>query len=311
MGNATGVNDPSRVDILQNGCNGNMGWLFGASFPPSTYLDPRLAPYLTQEEHSRTIEKCNNTLKEAQRRSGSVCIVALVSMVVLGVAAMVLSSLHSPEIVECGVTSECPTSTLVDDAEASECCIWQCCEAEGAGCNRIDKTDETECECETVSQGKEEETHCNEVKISGPLDITPEENGWAQALAGALGACIALCFCFNIGQTVMGACNLKNAIRANFGEWQSKGLRVEYFGGSKHSAARICVWVPQPPGGAPVAQPAVVGAAAVYAPGTMQVAVPPGAGAGTALQVQAPTGQMVQVQVPPGVPEGGVFTVQY
>ena len=107
--------DPSRVDINQIGCNGNMGWLCGASFLSS--FDPRLAPYLTQEEYSRTIERCNDTLKETQRRTGSMCVVALVSMVVLGVACAVLSSVHSPEIVECGVTSECPTSTPLDDAE--------------------------------------------------------------------------------------------------------------------------------------------------------------------------------------------------
>jgi len=310
MGNASGVNDPSRVDIMQSGCNGNMGWLFSASFPP--FLDPRLAPYLTQEEHSRTIEKCNNTLKESQKRHGSVCIVALVCMVVLGIVCGVLSSLHSEEIVECGVTSECPTSTPVDDAEESECCIWHCCEAEGTGCFRIDRTGETECDCVTVSQGDgKARTECKEVKIYGPLDITPEENGWALTITAPLGVFIVLCFCANIGQAVMGGCNLKSKMVANFGEWQSKGLRVEYFGGSKHSSARIMVWLPQPPGGALVAQPAVVGATVGSAVRTMQVAVPSGAGAGTTLQVQAPTGETLQVQVPQGIPEGGAFTVQY
>lgn len=305
MGNATGVNDPSRIDIMMTGCNGNMGWLFGASFPP--FLDPRLAPYLTQEEYSRTIEKCNDTMKESQKRHGSACIAVLVCMGVLGVACAVLSSLHSPEIVECGVTSECPTSTLVDDAEESQCCIWQCCEAGETGCNRIDETSETECECVTVDQGDgKAKTECKEVKIYGPLDITPEENGWALTLGTLLGVSIALCFCFNIGQAFMGAQNLKSKMGLNFGEWRSKGLRAEYFGGSKRSTSRIMVWLPQ--GAAPVTQPAVVGATAGR---IMQVVVPPGAGPGALIQVQAPTGQVLQVQVPQGVPEGCVFTAQY
>ena len=60
-----------------------------------------------------------------------------------------------------------------------------------------------------------------------------------------------------------------------------------------------------------MAQPVVVGATAVSAFRTMQVSVPPGAGPGTTLQVQAPTGEVVRAQVPQGIPAGGAFTVQY
>ena len=43
--------------------------------------------------------------------------------------------------------------------------------------------------------------------------------------------------------------------------------------------------------------------------GTFQVQAPPGAPAGSHLQVTAPNGACVQVTIPPGTPPGGVFEV--
>ena len=45
-------------------------------------------------------------------------------------------------------------------------------------------------------------------------------------------------------------------------------------------------------------------------PTIMQVQVPPGAGPGAAMLVQAPDGRQIQVEVPPGAAAGSVFQVQ-
>lgn len=296
MGNSPSGND--RVDIFQGGCGGNMGWLFGASFSPHG-MDQRLGQFMTEAEYARTIEQCNGTLRMAQKKNGSVCIVMFVCILISVALVLTFQEIHTPEIIKCGATAgnECDQWTSEEQADASDCCIWTCCE--GTSCTRIDKTDDTECECYTSGKN----TVCHEVKIVGPLDITPEVNGWAAVAAAVCGGLAALCCVGNILQSIAGICSLNGQMSRHFDEWRSKGLRAEYFPGSRHSRARIMVYLPQGPCPPP--------AAMVGAGRSMQVAVPEGAAAGTTIQVQAPTGETVQAQVPPGIPSGGVFTLQY
>ena len=62
---------------------------------------------------------------------------------------------------------------------------------------------------------------------------------------------------------------------------------------------------------ATAAPPAVMMAQVIAAqPTIMQVQVPPGAGPGAAMLVQAPDGRQIQVEVPPGAAAGSVFQVQ-
>lgn len=82
------------------------------------------------------------------------------------------------------------------------------------------------------------------------------------------------------------------------------------------AAAQAAMAAPQPqvmthhmPQPAYVAAPAVV--AAPVMPQTFAVVVPPGAPAGTQMQVQAPNGVMMMVQVPPGTMPGQQIMVQY
>lgn len=89
--------------------------------------------------------------------------------------------------------------------------------------------------------------------------------------------------------------------------WTAKGLGVSFICGDKHTPCRIRVTLPagfqqSAPG------PVMMGA---HAARTMQVLVPPGAAAGTTLQVQAPDGTTIQVVVPAGAAAGSQFTVQY
>lgn len=91
----------------------------------------------------------------------------------------------------------------------------------------------------------------------------------------------------------MAEANRKLAKRpAQLSEWKRK---VEKHGGTLKTASAG-------------SQPAALMPAAGV-PVQMTVTLPPGVQAGQQLQVQAPSGQMVNVTVPEGVPEGGQFNI--
>lgn len=319
MGNAFNGHDPNTVYIMQDGCAGNLGYLFNGSF--STAMDPRLAPYLTQEEYSMTIMQCNQTLAKERQRSGCMCITAIVSIFVLVLVGACFSAIHSPEITECAARDsfalplECADS-FAGEPTAGGCCTWSCCSRYGNDeCNRKSLsilTDEqtkqgADCECVSTGSGKSKTTSCSSIRIDGPLKVTPEKNAWAAGIAGLAFVGIYLCCAGNFCQSVWVACGLRNALGANFGAWRNKGLNCDYFAGGKHSKARIVVYLPA--GGQ---QPLVQGMAqSPQQLRSMQATVPEWATAGSTLQVQVPTGETLQVQVPPGVPPGGVFQFQY
>mmetsp|Transcript_64483 Transcript_64483/g.144749 ORF Transcript_64483/g.144749 Transcript_64483/m.144749 type:complete len:325 (+) Transcript_64483:94-1068(+) len=318
--------DSNTVDILQPGCSGGLAFLCGGTFPPAI-LDSRLELYLTQKEYEHTIELCNHTLMQARKRSGLFCVTVLLCTLVFAIAAACLMSLHKQATTECGaLDGECSLSmglpTIPRNAEEGNvtdtCCIWRCCDSET--CYRVNSTDEIECDCkEDGNSQKDAKIVCNTIRMYGPKRIKATENAWVVPLAGCCVLSILICCCFNYGQSIMIRSGLVSKMNSNFGNWKSKGLSCNYFPGSNHSKARITVYLPEgsstvPPrvmGAQLQAQPLVASWKATAQSRTMRARVPQGAEAGTNIQIQAPTGELLQVQVPDGIGERGDFTVLY
>lgn len=62
--------EANRVDIMQQGTQGNLGFLCSTGFPTEG-MDQRLAPYLSQQEYTSVIEKCIATLAQLKSRARS------------------------------------------------------------------------------------------------------------------------------------------------------------------------------------------------------------------------------------------------
>lgn len=336
MGGMMSQPDPNRIDIDLQGCSGNAGWLFGGRFDGNP-MDPRLLYYMTAEEYQGTLEKLNGELGKQQKSTGTICVVLLVLCGISAILYGIFSSLHSPELTECAAAKGfCPANEF--NPSAAQCCLVYCCPGLGnrpgpgqysTSCSRLDKEWGTkeECNCKKNAKGA---TVCeDEVKLEGELRVTPEENEWAGTISVfIIFVAVGFGIC-NLVNCVVQSCSLRSKLALHWGIWQSKGINVSYFAGSKHSRARLMLAMPaggphMQGGGMGAMPPPVYGGGAAVQPVLQTTVVQPqpvgqnwparsaesdNPAPLQATIVSAPVAapQTMQVQCPQGVGPGGTI----
>lgn len=325
MGNVH--SDPNRVDIMQNGCGGNIGWLCAGSEMFPRYMDGRLAPYLTEDDYRSVIDDVSTGMAQERKRCCSICGVVLLSMAVLSMLTRAFQSQYVPAYEVCAAPSgECSAEHA---GAASDCCNWWCCDDVPAvssldysqSCNRVPATNDSECGCRQV-----ENTPLTTGTPTLPPDITttsasiptaPSQLQPARTLRSA--SYTVICGEVQIeGETTV--IPDKNAWAAAVAMVLMTLHTVCCCGGLGNFMFTQCQISSKVQ---PLFEPwARKGLSARYHPGRKRFhpriivqlphPVPPGASAGTPMQATAPNGQASQVPWSAyHVHPGGTFPMQY
>lgn len=121
MGNASSP-APNQVDVFQRGgCSG--GGSCGFAAPQfDTGMDPRLSPYLTQEEYSSVISNANNLLK--RRAPTCKVMLCIVPMVLAAMVCMFVAIANPPKYRCQAANGLCRTG---QNPVTNDCCLAKCC----------------------------------------------------------------------------------------------------------------------------------------------------------------------------------------
>lgn len=272
MGNAFGKGQ-NEVHIMQSGGCAGGGDFYCGSAVFNEAMDPKLQPYVSQQEYKAVLDKARECAAAHGPR---------MSIWVSGIPLFILASIFAAFIK--GETFQCTAAggncDKYQTPAADQCCGYTCCPKErrlqglngsaadsgflapsGAeeddarslltarrmeawACFQDEPTEQTECRCVTEGSGKGRREVCyGDITVVGAHVINPEVV-WPIPII-IIGNIMAILL--SLVYPLYKICALKGKLNPVFEPWRQKGLKVEYKPGSKHYQARIIVTVPEGP----------------------------------------------------------------